>query len=171
MIEDQINPSQRIYCVRGGDARIFGQDSDVRRRMTDQEAEERFAKVWTEKLEPHVRIAPIITAEQARELLEERQRSFAPDAYQYRQFMIDSVPFVVRLNKDATEIGICNQVWPLGAHRDPSRLCMHFETVAEKEAFDGLARSLNYDPRHLALELVMDFMRKHPRRETMRRMP
>jgi hypothetical protein len=169
MIKDETNPKQKQYCVRGGDARIFGGDPDVRRRMSDQEAEERFAKVWADKLEALVRTAPVISAEQARELLEEKQRTYVTEAGQYRQFMIDAVPIVVRMNKDATENGICDQIWLLGAHRDPSRLCMHFETVALKEDFDQLAKSLGYEPRILALELVMDFMRKHPKREAGRR--
>ena len=170
MIREEIHPKSKHYHVKGGDARVFGQDSDVRRKMSDQQLEERFALVWAEKLESEARGATVITADQARELLEEKQREYVLDVGQYRQFVVDSVHFVVHLNHGADQNGICNRLWSLGTHRDPARLCMVFDTVVEKEDFDVLAKSLGYEPRNLALSLVMDFMRKHPKREPSRRM-
>lgn len=165
MIRDEVHRTMRIRYAKFGDARIFGEDAPARKKMSDWEAEERFKQVWTDKLEAHVRVAPVITATQARELLEDEiYQKYVIDTAQYRQFLLDQVPIVVRLNRDATEDGVCEQFWPLGAHRDPSRLCIYFDTVAEKVDFDDLSRSLDYHPQRLAMELLMDFMRKHPKR-------
>jgi hypothetical protein len=97
--------------------------------MDEDEALAHFASVWRETLEKEVRTAPKITLEEAKELLDEKQVVHAKDGFQYRQFSIHSVVFIARVNNDAEESGICTQLWPLGAHRDNTRLCMHFDTI------------------------------------------
>lgn len=160
MIGETINRSWKAILARTGDARVFGEQSDVRRRMSDEEAIEHFATVWETKLEPEVRHAPLISAAEASELLEGRQREYAVEGYQFRQFSLHSVVCVVRLNKDAKEDGVCDQLWSLGAHRDNTRLCMYFETVADRDRFEEISRNLGWEPRNLALSLATDFMRK-----------
>jgi hypothetical protein len=39
---------------------------------------------------------------------------------------------------------------------------MYFETVADRERFERIARQLHWEPKELALALAMDFMRKFP---------
>lgn len=163
MIKERIHLSSKQYHVTGGDARVFGQDADVRRKMTSKQVEERFAQVWEQLLEPEVRKAPIISLEEARELLDGKALEHAKPGYQYRQFSIDLAVFIARLSKEATEDGICDQLWPLGAHRDPTRLCLYFETIESKRQFEGIARQLKTEPRSLALWLVMDFVNKFPK--------
>jgi hypothetical protein len=163
MIQENINPNWKRVLARGGDARVFGERSDVRRHMDDEEAVAHFDKVWAEKLEEEVRRAPVISAAEAKELLEGKQRDFALEEHQFRQFLLHSVPFVVRLNNGATDVGTCDQLWPLGAHRDNTRLCMYFNTIEDKQRFDQIAGRLNFDSRVLALKLAMDFMAKFPK--------
>ena len=160
MIRESINPPWKVILARTGDARVFGEQSDVRRKMDDEAAIEHFAEVWNNKLEPEVRKAPVISAAEAKELLEGKQRDYAIDGFQFRQFSLHSVVFVARLNNGATEEGKCDQLWPLGAHRDNTRLCMYFETVANRERFEQIARQLHWEPKELALSLAMDFMQK-----------
>ena len=163
MIKESINSRWKQILARTGDARVFGERSDVRRKMEDQEALTHFSEVWRSKLEQEVRGAPIISAAEAKELLEGKQRDYAIEGHQFRQFLLHSVPFVVRLNKEATDEGTCDQLWPLGIHRDNTRLCMYFETIEEKERFEHIAARLGREPKVLALKLATDFMDKFPR--------
>jgi len=160
VITEQIPLSSKKYLVTGGDARVFGQDADVRRKMSTVELQARFAEVWSKVLESEVSTAPIIPLPEARELLEGKPLEYVVSGYQYRAFSIHSVVFLARLNESATTGGSCNQLWALGTHRDPTRLCLHFGSIPEKTQFDELARSLGYEPKELALALVSDFVKK-----------
>lgn len=160
MIEERINSKWKMILSRTGDAGVFGEQSDVRRKMDDQSALDHFAKVWRQTLEPEVRKAPVISVEEVKELLEGKQREYAVDDYQFRQFSLYSVVFVVRLNQNATENGTCDQLWQLGAHRDNTRLCMYFNSITEKERFERIAQQLHREPKNLALQLALDFVQK-----------
>lgn len=160
MITEQMPISSKKYLVTGGDARVFGEDADLRRKMSTDELQERFSKVWSTVLEPQVRSAPIISLPEARELLQGKPLQYVVAGYQYRAFSIHSAVFVARLNESATTNGSCDQLWALGAHRDPTRLCLYFGSITEKTKFDDLARALGYEPKELALALVSDFAKK-----------
>jgi hypothetical protein len=54
MIEENIHTRSKLYHARGGDARIFGEDSDIRRKMDERQTLERFASIWQNVLE-HLR--------------------------------------------------------------------------------------------------------------------
>lgn len=152
--------SSKLHHIRRGDARVFGEDSDIRRRLNDKEATNRFGEVWKSILEPEIRTAPKITVEDAKELLEGKQQDYAIAGFQFRQFSIQAAVFVARLNKDATKEGVCDQLWSIGMHRDNTRLCMYFNTVEEKDQFVVIAKQLGWKPQELALQLVMDFAAK-----------
>lgn len=160
MITEKIHPKMKKSLVAWGDARVFGNDADVRRRMSDDAVLRRFSEVWAKTLERSIRDAPTIGLAEAMELLQERYASYVKEGFQYRQLSIDSAVFVARLNEGAERDGTCDQLWPIGAHRDPTRLCVHFDTVEEKELFDRTARQLSWAPQSLALSLLMDFLRK-----------
>ncbi len=87
----------KVGYIRWGDARVFGEDSDIRRKLREEECIKRFGQVWTEKLSDEVEHAPEITREEAEELLEERFKSLATAGYTYRQFSLHQVPFVARV--------------------------------------------------------------------------
>lgn len=162
MIEENIHLSLKRSLIRYGDAEIFGEDSHVRRKMTDTEITNRFAEIWNEVLEPEVRKAKTVTLEHAREMLDEKVHGYAKEGYQYREFSTDLVAFVARLNPEATENGRCTQLWSLGAHRDPTRLCIFFESPSDRMQFDSVAKRLQIDAKKLAVDLAYDFMRKFP---------
>ena len=162
MIEENIYPNWKLYLAREGDARVFGEQSDVRRQMDDPTALRHFAEVWNDVLEPELRGAPEITIEEAAELVEGKQREYVRSGHQYRWFSLYSVPFIAWLNSNADEDGTCDQLWPLGVHRDNTRLCMHFASIPDKERFDRLARRLGWKPKELVLKFVTDFMNKFP---------
>ena len=155
-MQEDIHERIKIGSIKWGDARIFGEDSDVRRKLPDAECIERFATVWETTLAPEVAQAPEITQEEAKELLEEKFKPFATAGYKYRQFLLHQVPFVCRV----TIGGVCDQLWALGAHRDNTRLCMHFNTIKDKERFDAIAKRFGWEPKVLALRLCTDFMQK-----------
>lgn len=155
-MDESINDRIKVGHIKWGDARVFGEDSDVRRKLSEEECIERFGQVWTEKLAGEVEQAPQITREEAEELLEEKFKSFATAGYKYRQFSLHHVPFVARV----TMGGCCDQLWALGAHRDNTRLCMHFDTIRDKQRFDSIARRFGWEPKVLALRLCTDFIQK-----------
>ncbi len=162
-MQEAIHERIKIGSIKWGDARIFGEDSDVRRKLPDAECIERFAEVWKSKLASEVEQAPEITLEEAKELLEEKFKPFATAGYTYRQFLLHQVPFVCRV----TTGGACDQLWALGAHRDNTRLCMHFNTIDDKDRFDAIAKRFGWSPKVLALRLCTDFMQKiEPRSST-----
>jgi hypothetical protein len=66
------------------------------------------------------------------------------------------VPFVARI----TGGGYCDQLWALGAHRDNTRLCVNFDTIADRERFDQIAGKLGWPPKMLGLRLLTDLMEK-----------
>ncbi len=133
MIEENIYTKSKIYHVKGGDARVFGDDSDVRRKMTEAQAVERFATIWQNILEPEIRKAPTITSEEAEELLEGKQKEYVIDGFQFRQFSLNSVVFIARLKLETKEDGVCDQLWSLGVHRDNTRLCIYFSTIEDNK--------------------------------------
>ena len=51
-----------MILARTGDALVFGEESDVRRKLDDQGALEHFAGIWQQVVEPEVRKAPVISA-------------------------------------------------------------------------------------------------------------
>lgn len=154
-MQETIPPYQKRFQSRYGDANIFGPDSARRRRMDDDLAIESFDRVWQSTLADQVENAEKITIESAREMLDEKSRPYAQAGFEFRQFSLHNVPFIARV-KD----GVCSQLWSLGMHRDNARLSIHFHSVEECGRFKELAGELGWDPRDLALSLVMDFMHK-----------
>jgi hypothetical protein len=146
----------KIGSIKFGDARVFGEDSDIRRKLSDEDAIARFGALWSSTLAAQVESAPEITREQAEELLEGKLKTYAAAGYTYRQFLFHNVPFVSRI----TGRGYCDQLWALGAHRDNTRLCVNFETIADRERFDEIAAKLGWHPKVLGLRLLPDFMQK-----------
>lgn len=155
-MDEGIHDRMKVGHIKWGDARVFGEDSDIRRKLSDEKAIERFVKVWREKLAEEVDQAPQITRDEAEELLEEKFKPFATEGFSYRQFSLHHVPFVARI----TMGGVCDQLWALGVHRDNTRLCMHFNTIRDKERFDLIARRFGWESKVLALRLCTDFMQK-----------
>lgn len=155
-MNESIHERMKVSHIKWGDARVFGEDSDVRRKLEDSDAVARFSDVWKNKLSGEVEDAPEITREEAEELLEEKLKSFAIVGYTYRQFSLHHVPFIARV----TAGNECDQLWALGKHRDNTRLCMHFDTIRDKERFDEIARRFGWNPKVLALRLCTDFMHK-----------
>lgn len=160
-IRGSIRNEQKAGHIRFGDARVFGEDSDIRRKLEDLEAIARFGDLWKSLLSAHVESAPEITREEAEEMLESKLKRFAEVGFTYRQFSLHQVPFVARI----TGGGYCDQLWALGAHRDNTRLCVYFDTNADRERFEEISKQLGWNAKALGLRLLTDFMQKFPRRE------
>jgi hypothetical protein len=157
-MSESIRNEQKASSIRFGDARVFGEDSDVRRKLTDSDAIVRFEELWSGTLSAHVESAPEITRDEAEEMLEQKLKSFAVMGYKYRQFSLHQVPFIARI----TGGGSCDQLWALGAHRDNTRLCVHFDTIAERDRFEQIAKELGWSSKVLGVRLLTDFMEKFP---------
>lgn len=155
-MDENVHDRMKVGHIKWGDARVFGEDSDIRRKLSDNDAVKRFDEVWRTKLASEVASSPEITRDEAEELLEEKFKSYATAGYSFRQFSLHHVPFIARV----TQGGVCDQLWALGAHRDNTRLCLHFDTIADKEQFDSIARRFGWEPKVLALRLCKDFVNK-----------
>jgi hypothetical protein len=161
MIRENLSARSKEFLVRGGDARVFGDDTDARRKFSDDEVVERFRNVWHDTIAPNLREAPIVTPEEARELVGESRARFVQAGYVFRQFTVDTAAFVARLTTPDADAE-CDQLWSIGGHQDPTRLCVYFEKVEHLERFSDIARDLGHGPRDLLLELAMDFLYKFP---------
>src|SRR6478736_851172 len=161
MPKEMLNQKSKAYLVHGGDARVFGEDADLRRKFNDTKINKRFKQVWEETIAPGLDGGQTVTADEAKELLGDRRAEFVKPGFEYRQFSVDTAAFLARLSV-VPNSPTCDQLWPLGAHRDPTRLCVHFERVEDLANFSSLARSLKTEPKKLLLELAVDFMNKFP---------
>ena len=162
MITDSIQSGLKSTHVKGGDANVFGMDSPQRRSFNQEECEQRFTKVWADKLEPELRRATPITLEAARELLDPKLHSNLRSGYEYRQFVSENAHFLARLSRDGS---LCDQLWSIGAHVDPARLSVLFRSVDAKRRFDEVAKQLGWEPKWLAEKLLCNFI------ETVQRCP
>src|SRR5262245_52379666 len=110
MIVEDLHPYWKTALAKSGNARVFGDDAPSRRHMDDDSAVQLFTKVWSTSLEPQLRQAPPIPQIAAYESLEGKQKEFAPPGYQYRQFEVHGAYFIARLNLQASETGLCDQL-------------------------------------------------------------
>jgi len=152
----------KAFHIRGGDALVFGEDSDVRWRLRPKNDEKtinaRFQKVWDAKLKAKIREGKPLSSEEARDRVvpcfpEAKQKSvvgFFGSWFIYREVVIDGVIFVARLKNGRA----CDQLWPVSRHRDWSRLSVHFPTIPDLLAFKALARAQQRDPDELAAEVL-----------------
>ena len=106
-------------------------------------------------LEPELQQAPVISANEALELLDSKFHNFVNQSHEFRQFTVHSVPFIARLSQEKTH---CDQLWSLGKHRDNTRLSVYFHTVELRDRFERVARRLKWNSRDLAEKLLCDFM-------------
>jgi hypothetical protein len=157
MIGEKIHPKLKLGHVRKGDADVFGDDSDRRRSMDDEECLSRFAEVWRVTLEPEIRKAPIVTAEDAREMLESKLHGYVEEGAEFRQFSLHFVPFLARLTRRSGEL-VCDQLWSLGKHKDNTRLSVYFRTIDLRERFESVSQRLGWDSSKLAEKILVDFM-------------
>lgn len=159
-MDEMIPAWQKSSQMKRGDARVFGEDSGARRKLTDEEAIAQFEALWASKLSAEVDAAPEITMEEAAEMLENATlKSHVKPGYTYRQFSLYHVPFIVRI----TLGGVCDQFWNIGMHRDNTRLCVYFDSNEELKRFEAVAALTMFEPKQLALSLLRDFMNKFPK--------
>jgi hypothetical protein len=161
---EMTNDEGKVFHVRTGDAGIFGEDSDVRRKMTPPDCVNRFREIWSTKLENAVEEAQIITFEEASELLNDNRRLRLLSDWEQRQFSLLNVPFIAQVKKISEGHYACNALWVLGRHRDNTRLSVYFDTVAQRERFEAISRRLSWESRELAKKILDDFMDSVDRR-------
>jgi len=132
----------------------------VRRKFDDSQVDTRFREVWESLISVSLETAPVVTIEEAKELLgDEKRAAYVIPGYEYRQFSVDSAAFLARVSRNREDLD-CDQLWSIGAHRDPTRLCVHFETIEALTQFSAVSRRLGYKPKDLLLALGMDFLSK-----------
>jgi hypothetical protein len=157
MIGEKIHSKIKIGHARKGDADVFGDDSDRRRDMRDEECLSRFAEVWENRLEPEIGKAPIVSLEEAREMLESKLHGYVEEGAEFRQFSLHFVPFLARLTRRRGEL-VCDQLWSLGKHKDNTRLSVYFRTIDLRERFESVSQRLDWDSAKLAEKILTDFM-------------
>lgn len=159
----ELSLKSKAFHIRGGDALVFGDDSDVRWKLSVKNDEKkitsRFQKVWDQKLKTKIREGKKLTSDEARDRVvpcfpEDKQTDvvgFFKPSFLYREFVVEGVMFVARLRKDGRA---CDQFWPLSKHRDWSRLSVHFPTIPDLQAFKALASAQQRGPDELAAEIL-----------------
>jgi hypothetical protein len=161
MIRERIHAASKKFLVQGGDARVFGADVDARWQLDEDQVETRFREAWSKQLASALEKAATITAEEARELVGDKRTRYVTEGYEFRRFAVGFAEFVARLARREAELE-CDQLWSISTQRDPTRLCVHFESPDELRRFAEIAKDLNKQPRDLLLALALDFMHKFP---------
>lgn len=162
VVTESINLAIKENHIKWGDADVFGEDSDVRRKLLREACIERFAQVWKKTLEPEVRQASPISIQEARERLKSNSHQlegYVQAEYQFRQFELYSVPFLARLSEEPNGDLNCDQLWSLGKRKDNTRLSIYFETNELRQRFDRIAKYLGWsNSKELAEKILCDFM-------------
>src|SRR5688572_29639238 len=76
MIKEKLSQKSKTFLVQGGDARVFGQDADLRRKFDDTRVNQRFIDVWRSTIAPGLENGQVVTAEEAKELLGDKRAEF-----------------------------------------------------------------------------------------------
>lgn len=155
MIADAIHGSSKALHVKCGDTHVFGMDFLQRRAFSPAECEERFAAVWAEKLQPQLQLAHAVSLDTARELLDPKLHSNVKPGYEYREFVVNNVHFLARLSSDGA---VCDHLWTLSGHHDPTKLTVYFPSAEVKDRFGETARQLGWEAKALAAKLLCDFL-------------
>jgi hypothetical protein len=111
MISERLSPKWKITLALMFRARVFGSQPDVRKVLDCGPGFKLFADVWKHTLEPALRKALPITADEARRLLQGERQNYVQDGRQFREFTALGISFIAQLTPDATGEGDCEQLW------------------------------------------------------------
>lgn len=148
----------KIYHAKYGYNKLFGNDVDTRKQMSDPELIERFDDVWSRDLRPAVMTAERCDIEDARRKLKPDQQIYVKEDEEQREFWLEGGLFVAQL-KSLGEAKELTQLWFIrSSNVDPRTLFITFETLALREQFSKLANSLGWRDVELGEKLLIDFM-------------
>lgn len=154
-----------MYHAKYGYNKVFGNDVDTRKSMTEPQLIERFDQVWERVLLAAVQKADICDAENARRKLKPDQQGFVDDEQEQREFWLEEGLFVAQLLPQDNQESELTQLWFVrSSNVDPRTLFITFETVAERERFREIASQLGWQDSDLGEKLLTDFMNTVSRR-------
>lgn len=165
----KINVSNDVKqrLVQFGPNKLFGNDIDNRDKLVGDEAITLFDQVWNEMLYRQICLAGQCTANDARSRLTSSQQRYFDASQEHRSFRIQTLnaEFIIQLiiiDSDSYEL---TQLWRVSSSdTHPKTLFITFETVEKREKFKRLSDNLGTKDEDLGLQLILDFMSKHPNR-------
>ena len=137
--ESRLHQIRRCSCVRRG--------LQYPPKLGDEAAIARFGELWSSKLAAEVERAPEITREQAEELLEGKLKTYATAGYIYRQ----SCSITCHLLPGSRVVDIVTS-FGHSDHRDNTRLCVNFETIADRQRLRKLRANCVFSRRCLGFD-------------------
>ncbi|MDB5339504.1 MAG: hypothetical protein JWN70_5123 [Planctomycetaceae bacterium] len=167
----EVSEDVKRNLARFGPNKLFGDDVDERKKLTDEQEIALFDRVWKAKLEAAIQSAERCDSDEAKQRLTFSQQQYFRASQEHRSFRMQQLnaEFVVQLLpsegnnfKDTYEL---TQLWRVSSSdTHPKTLFVTFDTVEQREQFKHLAGRLGIKDVDLGLHLVMDFMTKHPGR-------
>lgn len=118
-------------------------------------------------MEHEVRFADRCVPDDARSRLTSAQQQYFDSSQEHRGFRMQTLnaEFIAQLLSRGDEGYEMTQLWRVSSSDShPKTLFVTFATVEEREKFRKLAANLGSKDEDLGLQLVIDFMEKHPRR-------
>jgi len=161
----------KFLLARRGPNKLFGENIDERRELSDHDALRLFSGVWQQSLERAITNASRCDSYDAHGRIKSSEQEEFDFSQEHRMFRIQEVnaEFVVQLNSTFDSQGNANSeltyLWQIPVSEAQDKiLVITFGAVEQREQFRQLANNLGTNDEELGLQLVMDFMAKHPDR-------
>jgi hypothetical protein len=153
------NQPQKIHLARFGYHPLFGNDVDIREKMSGEEALHRFDNVWERELRNALLEADRCDPEDALRKLPQKEKPYFVKTQEHREFICRDGLFVAQLKHLTSEMYELTQLWFIrSSNVDPRTLFIKFGTVSERSRFRELAERLGWDDYDLGKQILLDFM-------------
>lgn len=161
------NDQTKVRIAISGPNKLFGISFEDRKKMPTEDLVKLFDRVWREFLEREIIEATQWAARDAYERLLPSNQAFFDFQQSHFAFRPKNMnlEMIAQLNETSAGEWELTQLWKVASSdTHPETLYVTFESVEERERFRRLANALGQHDETLGLELIRDFMQKHPER-------
>lgn len=152
-----------IRLARNGPVKVFGENVDERKRMSEEQAQRLFDERWKAVILPAMLGGRETSHESARMRLHEASLPYLRHGQLLWEFDVQGLDFIAQIDTQASPERL-TQLWSVTSiDKNPKLLRVVFDTVEERKRFGELSASLGWKDEELGLALVRDFMQKHHR--------
>lgn len=162
-----VSENTKQLLAKLGPNKLFGDDVDQRKKLSNIDAELLFDRVWKNTLEHEVRAGDQCDSNDAKSRLTPTQQQYFDSTQEHRSFRMQALnaEFIAQLYCHSIDEYEMTQLWRVSSSdTHPKTLFVTFATVEEREKFRKLATNLGIKDDDLGLQLILDFMKKHPGR-------
>lgn len=163
-----VSDDVKSTLAKYGPNKLFGDDVDDRKKLPHLDAVRLFNRVWNTVLAVAIETAEKCDSDDAKQRLTFSQQQYFKSSQEHRSFRMQNLnaEFIVQLARgEGDHTYELTQLWRVSSSdTHPKTLFVTFDTVEQRERFKTLAQNLGIKDEDLGLQLVLDFMAKHPGR-------